>query len=161
MRIGPKQTGIDMGVRLLQSQAKLMIAIVYISSAVQPLSDADLEALLAQSREKNGRLKVTGILLYKDGDIMQLIEGPREAVRNLATTIYADRRHQGIIQLLERNISAREFPNWSMEFHELSLSKVEHLAKFLDDEKSLTQGGRLSPTHRLLTSFGWRPIGGK
>ena len=60
-----------MRVRLLQSQAKLMIAIVYISSAVQPLSDADLEALLAQSREKNGRLKVTGILLYKDGDIMQ------------------------------------------------------------------------------------------
>jgi len=59
-----------------------MIAIVYISAAVQPLSDADLEALLAKSREKNARLKVTGILLYKDGDIMQLIEGPGEAVRN-------------------------------------------------------------------------------
>jgi hypothetical protein len=122
-----------------------MIAIVYISSAVQPLSDSDLAALLAQSREKNGRLEVTGILLYKDGDMMQLMEGPDGAVRSLAKTIYADSRHQGIIQLLERKMLVREFPDLSMEFHELSLWKVEQLAQLLDDEESLTQAGTCEP----------------
>jgi hypothetical protein len=133
-----------------------MLAIVYISSAVPPFSDSDLIALLKQSRNKNAELEITGILLYKDGDIMQLLEGPKEAVKKLAQTIYADKRHRGIIQLLQRNISQREFPDWSMEFENLGVLRVQQLAHFVN-KQSVTlrlDFKRLRPVLRLLASFG-------
>lgn len=134
-----------------------MIAIIYISSAVRPFSDDELAACLAQYREKNDRLEITGILLYKDGDFMQLIEGPEEAVRSLAKTIYGDPRHHGIIQLIERKTAAREFEDWSMEFQNVSPTKGPLLAESLEDKEPLSGAGRLSPTLRLLIGFGWRP----
>jgi acylphosphatase len=114
-----------------------MLAILYISSAVQPFSEAALSALVARSREKNGRLEITGILLYADGNVMQLIEGPDQTVRSLEETIFRDSRHYGVIQLVERAISEQEFPDWSMEFQDLSRNKLQRLADFIDDEESL------------------------
>jgi acylphosphatase len=133
-----------------------MLAIVYISSAVPLFSDADLTALLEQSREKNAGLGITGILLYRDGDVMQLLEGPEEAVRKLVQTIYADPRHRNVIQLVERKISQREFPDWSMQFQNLGGLGVTQLAKFMN-KPSATQASdnkHLSPILRLLDSFG-------
>jgi acylphosphatase len=133
-----------------------MLAIVYISSAVQLFSDADLAALLKQSRQKNAALEITGILLYKDGDVMQLLEGPDEAVEELAKTIYADKRHSGIIELIKRKISRREFPDWSMEFQNLGSANVRQLSKFMHKESSTLpfETAHPSPILRLLESFG-------
>ena len=133
-----------------------MLAIVYISSAVHPFSEADLTALLKQSQQKNAELEITGILLYRDGEIMQLIEGPDEAVKKLAKTIYADQRHRGIIQLLEKKISRREFPDWSMEFQNLGTPRVRQLATFMNQQSATrtSEAEHLSPILRLLASFG-------
>lgn len=135
-----------------------MLCIVYVSSAVRELADAELTALLEQCQGKNARLEITGILLYKDGDIMQLIEGPTEAIRRLARTIYADPRHHQIIQLLEREISTREFAGWSMDFQNLSASKVDKLAEFMADEPIESPSGadHRSTMIHLLRSFGFR-----
>jgi hypothetical protein len=137
-----------------------MLSIVYISSAVEPFSDADLQVLLSQSQEKNARLDITGILLYKDGNIMQLFEGPDEAVKNLAKTIYADQRHYGIIQLIERRISTRAFPEWSMQFQDLSGPKIQQLASFIYDpapSPTLQKHYQENPMLRLLATFGYEP----
>jgi hypothetical protein len=137
-----------------------MLSIVYISSAVQPFSDVDLQGLLAQSQEKNARLDITGILLYKDGNIMQLFEGPDEAVKNLAKTIYADKRHYGVIQLIERGISTRTFPEWSMQFQDLSGPKIQQLAAFIQDpvpSPTLDKHYQENPMLRLLATFGYEP----
>jgi acylphosphatase len=133
-----------------------MLAIVYISSAVHPFSEADLTALLKQSQQKNAELEITGIMLYRDGDVMQLLEGPEEAVKKLAKTIYADPRHSGIIQLVEQKISRREFPDWSMEFQNLGALRVRQLAKFMNQQSAAltSETERLSPILRLLASFG-------
>lgn len=133
-----------------------MITIVYISSVVRELSNHELTALLEQSREKNARLGVTGILLYRDMDVMQLIEGPAEAVPSLAKTIYADPRHHRIIQLLERNTSNREFPDWSMEFRNVGSSRVHQLSRFMEDEALMKRVDQehVSPFRTLLLSFG-------
>jgi acylphosphatase len=132
-----------------------MLAIVYISSAVPLLSNADLTALLEQSRQKNAELEITGILLYRDGDVMQLLEGPEEAVKKLVQTIYADPRHRSVIQLLERKISHRTFPDWSMKFENLDGLRVKQLAKFMNKQATLTADNKhLSPILRLLHSFG-------
>ena len=97
-----------------------MLSLVYVSTVKGGFSPADLVALLEQSREKNARLGITGMLLYKDGNIMQVLEGPDDVVRQLVKTIYADDRHHGVIQLLERQIEQRQFPDWTMGFKDLN-----------------------------------------
>jgi hypothetical protein len=136
-----------------------MLVIVYVSSATSKLSDAELLALQEQSQKKNEQLGVTGILLHKDGDFMQLFEGPDEAVRNLAKSIYADKRHHHIIQLLERPIAERTFPEWSMQFQDVSTAKLQQLDEFMDWQSvDLACGGEhRSPALSLLASFGFRP----
>jgi hypothetical protein len=97
-----------------------MISIIYVSSAVKLFSHADLAALLEISRKNNGALAVTGMLLYKDGNFMQVIEGEEANVRGLYNKLQLDPRHTGFLPLLEEKIGARHFADWSMGFKNLN-----------------------------------------
>ena len=59
------------------------------------------------------------MLLYKDGNFMQVLEGDEEAVRGLYARIAADPRHGGEITLQEGFAEGRQFPDWSMGFRDL------------------------------------------
>ena len=112
-----------------------MLSLVYVSSSTSEFSEADLVALLKHSREKNTRLGLTGLLLYRDGNFMQVLEGPDNAVRQLFETILADSRHHGVILLLERQIELREFADWTMAFRNLSdpaLRDIPGYSEFLN-----------------------------
>lgn len=98
--------------------------LVYVSSAAVPFTPDQLVALLAEARANNERLGVTGMLLYKDGNFLQVLEGPEETVRPLYAQIAADPRHRGIIVLLEGEIPERQFGNWSMGFRNLASAEV-------------------------------------
>ena len=63
----------------------MVYRMVYVSAATAPLDADALLALLTRARDKNQRLGITGLLLYRDGDFIQLLEGEREAVANLIT----------------------------------------------------------------------------
>jgi hypothetical protein len=78
-----------------------MFRLVYVSSAIAPFSQTELLDLLAKARAKNQRLDVTGMLLYKDGNFMQVLEGEETVVRELFACIERDPRHFGTIVLLE------------------------------------------------------------
>lgn len=113
-----------------------MISVVYISSATNLFSDRDLLDLLAKAREKNSSLDITGMLLYKDGNFMQVLEGPEDKVRGLYSTIQADPRHLGILKLLEHPITDRAFPDWAMAFQNLNdptLAQMPGYSEFLND----------------------------
>ncbi len=101
-----------------------MFFIVYVSSAVDLYSQAELVELLEKSREKNARLGLTGMLLYKDGNFMQILEGEESTVRELFATISDDKRHRGILILVEGNREEREFSEWSMGFCNLNSPEV-------------------------------------
>ena len=102
-----------------------MYRIVYVSAAVDRFSTSELLELLTRAREKNQRLSVTGLLLYKDGDFIQLLEGERKAVQGLFNTISLDPRHTGAIVLLEEEADQRLFTDWSMGFRDLSDPEVQ------------------------------------
>jgi hypothetical protein len=57
-----------------------MLSLVYASSAKQLFSEEDLTALLQQSRDNNTRLGLSGLLLYKDGNFMQVLERPDDGL---------------------------------------------------------------------------------
>ncbi|MDZ7751089.1 MAG: BLUF domain-containing protein [Gammaproteobacteria bacterium] len=96
-----------------------MYALVYVSSATTLFSEADLVALLAQSREKNAGLGISGMLLYKEGNFMQVLEGEKSAVLGLMDAIQDDPRHHGVIIINQGDAPRRQFGDWSMGFRNL------------------------------------------
>jgi hypothetical protein len=122
-------------------ESRLLLSIVYASNAVQAFSDDDLITLLDKAKQFNETVNITGILLYKDGNFMQVLEGPDEAVLALYQAIQKDRRHSDVTTLLQNPITEREFSQWSMGFRrlddlpeELQASYTEFLSKdFMDD----------------------------
>ena len=101
-----------------------MFFLTYVSSAVKPFSQSELLDLLTKSRENNSKLGVTGMLLYKDGNFMQVLEGDEDTVRVLITKIASDPRHRGLIILLQGPLEERQFPDWSMGFRDLTSAEV-------------------------------------
>jgi hypothetical protein len=97
-----------------------MFSLIYVSSAIEPFSEADLVDLLARSRRNNTLLDVTGMLLYKDGNFMQVLEGEQQTVQALYRKIEKDPRHARISRLLGGFTPRREFADWSMGFCNLN-----------------------------------------
>jgi hypothetical protein len=91
-----------------------LITLVYVSTATRFFDAATLEALLEGSRRRNTEAGVTGLLVYSDGNIMQCLEGPRDAVDSTFARLARDRRHFDVTVLVRETIPAREFPDWSM-----------------------------------------------
>jgi hypothetical protein len=58
----------------------LKLPLVYVSSASQPFSEADLAALLKQSRRENDQPGITGMLLSRDRNFIQVLERPEETL---------------------------------------------------------------------------------
>jgi hypothetical protein len=107
-----------------------MLQLVYVSSATTPFSNAELLELLTKSRIKNSALGITGMLLYKDGNFMQLLEGEDNTVRQLFETISRDPRHHNSIVLIDEPAETAYFGDWSMGFRDLSDKSLENLPGF-------------------------------
>ena len=71
-----------------------MLSLIYSSVATRSLDDDDLAGLLAQSRRANAENDITGVLLFRNGYFLQLLEGPDQAVRAKMATIKHDGRPQ-------------------------------------------------------------------
>jgi len=93
-----------------------MLSLIYSSVATRPLGDDDLAALLAQSRRLNAANDITGVLLFRNGYFLQLLEGPDQAVRSKMDTIKHDDRHTKVTVLTEELIEERQFPEWTMGY---------------------------------------------
>ena len=116
--------------------------LVYVSSATTLFTHDELLALLEQSRNRNGRAGVTGILLYRDGNFMQVLEGPRAAVDATHGRIQRDPRHRGLITLRNSGVPARSFPDWSMAFRNLELAgsgDIPGYSDFLNQDWALPE----------------------
>jgi len=96
-----------------------LIHLLYASSATQEMTDDDLVNLLKKAREKNKRLDITGTLLYRGRNFLQVLEGEKTVVQELFKAIGQDPRHYQISALITRPIAKREFAEWEMGFTNL------------------------------------------
>jgi Sensors of blue-light using FAD len=94
-----------------------MISITYVSSAVFRFNETTLLDLVDQCQRNNERLGITGILVYSDGNFMQVIEGADLVTHALYERIKLDPRHRGVLTVHEQSIEAREFLGWSMAYN--------------------------------------------
>lgn len=131
--------------------------LVYVSSATALFTHEQLDELLSQCRANNERLEITGMLLYKDGNVMQYLEGEEWTLRALYDRIDADPRHHGVITVWSGYTAEREFTDWSMAYRDLGdpvVTERPGYSQFLNTP--LTAGafaGRPSLCQQLFTLF--------
>jgi acylphosphatase len=94
----------------------MVFRLIYRSQAVDGLSDADLRSIAMFSSIKNKQLGIAGLLLHFDGHIMQVLEGPKDAVETLYARIKQDPRHMNVDCVYEQECNAPAFETWSMGF---------------------------------------------
>ncbi len=127
---------------------------VYVSSAAFDLSQDDIQGILVQSRLKNEESGLSGMLLFHDGNFIQVLEGERGRVAATLARIGRDPRHRGMIHMLDRPIEKREFGDWRMGFISSDEIVREHEA-FSDFMMAVSEpaGEGIGYALRLLQNF--------
>ena len=92
-----------------------MIRLLYFSTALPHVDQAEVNRIVEHASEKNARLGVTGARAFNGRNFCQLLEGEPEAVTRLVETIKADPRHSGFKVLDQIEITERHFPGWDMQ----------------------------------------------
>jgi len=130
-----------------------MHQVFYSSAAVAPFSDAQLTELLTLARANNGRLGVTGMLLYHDGSFLQALEGDEKVVESLYTAIGSDKRHHRVVALLRRSVDSRYFDQWQMGFASAKTipSHLPGYSEYLRSRGNPLESGNMAA--RLLAAF--------
>jgi len=95
--------------------ATLSHHLIYSSTANINLTEAELQRLLDHWRIKNTQLGITGLLLYSEGHILQVLEGDADVVYSLYATIAANPHHRSLVKLADGPVANRVFTDWSMQ----------------------------------------------
>ena len=143
---------------LAQVQAKLAAAtfqLLYRSQATTPPTPEQLQELVQRARQANAAAHITGLLLYCDGQFVQVLEGPLETVRSLFARISQDPRHQQVAVVSKGLVPRRQFAEWSMDFGFADARELEAVLATIGQEHEQAEC-TLSSQHlqALLSSFG-------
>ena len=134
-----------------------LFQIVYASVAKDSLGQKELVDLLKGSVARNAKAGVTGLLLYKDGRFMQVLEGRESVVVPLFSKISRDPRHHHVVPLMHGRIQERHFPNSAMAFRNLDSAEVRDLPGYSDFLNTPLNGDllkeNLAECERLLLLF--------
>ena len=96
--------------------------LIYISRAISASSpeaaaqaDAEIDAIVARSAEKNRALAVTGVLLVYNGWFIQALEGSYDTLKPLYERIATDPRHTDVTLKGVSAAPTRLFSRWAMK----------------------------------------------
>ncbi|MEV8336938.1 BLUF domain-containing protein [Leucobacter sp. NPDC077196] len=107
-------------------------SLVYSSEAITRFYQDDLDRLLLQARAHNESVGITGILLYKNDQFIQFLEGPPDAVGELTERIRRDARHTNVRILIDEFTLERQFDDWTMGYQPLKHQSSTVLPGFRD-----------------------------
>jgi hypothetical protein len=127
-----------------------LFSAVYASVATREFSRDQLDDLLRQSRRNNDASDVTGMLLYREGRFIQVLEGPEKTVRNLLAVIKADTRHEKVRVLLEEHLTERTFADWTMEYEPIRVPSSPLAPGFRDSFDDLESDDDQTTTRRAI-----------
>lgn len=136
-------------------------SLVYMSVAVDDLTDDQLVAMLREARLRNEALGVSGLLLAKGGRFMQVLEGPSWSVEDRFAAIERDPRHRDVRSLSRERIDARRFDGWAMAFGNPTDTEVRDepgFSTFLTERSGLPTELAGSPADWLLRWFRGRDL---
>lgn len=137
-----------------------MYQLVYVSSAVRPLTSAQILDLVVCARERNQRQNLTGMLLSKSGNFMQLLEGDRPDVEGCFARIERNPLHRDITVIHQGPAEGRQFPGCPLGFQDLgsaAVLAVPGFGEFLNTSLRPDEFRDFSRAHKLLLLFQRRP----
>ena len=136
--------------------------IIYYSFSRSEVSSRELEGILRKAREWNQAHEITGLLIYrfnkmfKRGNFLQIIEGPKNSILLAWERISADPRHHTITVLEDGNFVERNFSAWSMGLKNLDTDRLRELPGFINinNDHFWSNPNNLKPTAlELLRNF--------
>ncbi|MGZ6793913.1 MAG: BLUF domain-containing protein [Mycobacteriales bacterium] len=93
-----------------------MYRIVYVSDAVRPMSQEDLDGVLSAARAFNAGRGISGLLVYAQQSFLQVIEGDAESIELAYSRAAASHLHRNLRRTDVHVSGGRRFPQWSMGF---------------------------------------------
>lgn len=90
--------------------------ICYISDSLEHDSRDKLEALYSESKANNIKHNITGILICKNQNFLQVIEGEVTIVNEVFGKIKNDRRHKNVFEVINTTIEERVFEDYNFGF---------------------------------------------
>jgi len=134
-----------------------MKCIAYVSQVVARQNGAiiptGLFEIIRVARKRNSSFNITGVMSYRRGRYIQVLEGDDAAVDQLFSNIASDPRHEDVTILFDFPISTRSFPQWEMRLM-TSVDKDAEFSEFMNT--SSTAVSLLDPNQQQLLSFFWR-----
>ncbi|MEN0020356.1 MAG: BLUF domain-containing protein [Planctomycetota bacterium] len=103
--------------------------LVYVSTAMDDFSREDLHALAADAAARNQAIGVTGMLMYKGGSFLQVLEGPDASIQMLLDRIEADSRHLWVSIVTDDAVDARAFSDWGMGLIDFDAGRAPSLTE--------------------------------
>ena len=88
--------------------------VVYTSIASEAFDKRQLLDMLHQARSYNAVDKISGVLMHKEGEFFQVIEGKSTKVEDLLERIQNDSRHNSMEIIHDELVGDRLFAEWSM-----------------------------------------------
>ncbi|MEA3640268.1 MAG: BLUF domain-containing protein [Lamprobacter sp.] len=115
-----------------------LIALLYLSSASESLTEDDVNNILQVSRINNQRCNITGVLCSGGGHFIQVLEGPQKEVLKSYLCILDDPRHTDCLLIGINPLQKRIFGDWAMGHIDVApeqmLERRQSLIKCLQDQ---------------------------
>lgn len=104
-------------------------SLLYISTVSRDLDVSSIKSILKHAVESNMRSHISGFLLFRNNNFIQLLEGDEQVVTSTYQRIITDSRHDNIIVLLREQISQRNFYGYQSAFK--SFDNIADFDKFI------------------------------
>ncbi|MGB5418460.1 BLUF domain-containing protein [Algibacter sp.] len=94
----------------------MLKTICYISDSREYESLENVKKIYTKAKQNNLKLNITGILIYQNGNFLQVLEGHEEQVDKTYEKIRNDSRHRNIIKVINNTIEQRIFEDYNFGF---------------------------------------------
>lgn len=115
--------------------------LIYKSRASEKITQETLLKILKKAQENNERHQLSGFLIFKNNEFIQLLEGAKTDVLTIFNAIKDDSRHTDIEILLETNSKERAMAAWVMGYgssdQEYDLLRAEDFHISMAETRSL------------------------
>lgn len=127
----------------------------FASSLFNTDTDAGVDQILMESHKYNADRDISGMLLFKGGVFLQLLEGEKTEVHNLFGRIASDLRHEGIKVLVKQEVSERLYAKWSMGYAKVSQIDLEAINNIIpwNDIIDKTRNRQTIPNDKIFEIF--------
>jgi hypothetical protein len=109
-----------------------LVQVLYTSKMSKECSTEMINEILKVSRQNNSVNGLTGILLFRNGEFVQILEGEKLNVYYTLKKIRDDKRHTDMKILKDSPTQERLFSNWAMAFKNDEINNKEMDRRFSD-----------------------------